>query len=95
MASSMLEVGTAADAILSGGPPRAWVGGTPLTQVWRGMDHCMLMFEMHRVKRSDPVSDPRIYVMEEHGSELIWLTGLNTRADHITSKHQDIHIRRR
>lgn len=70
----MYEAGTAADAILLGGPPRAWVGGAAFTLMWPGMleeskdymlnfmkenpgvNHCMLMFEMHRVKRLDPVS---------------------------------------
>lgn len=89
MAPSMLEAGTAADAILLGGPPRAWTGGTPFTQMWPGMlkrckdymlryvkenpgvDHCMLMFEMHRVKRTDPVRPLNMHLKMEYSTELI------------------------
>lgn len=79
----MLEAGTAADSILLNGPPRAWVGGTPFTQLWPGMleeckdymldfikanpgvNHCNMMFEMHTVKRTDPVSLEPFFVVDE------------------------------
>lgn len=108
MAPSMLEAGTAADAILLGGPPRAWTGGTPFTQMWPvmlraskdymlkfieenpGVNHCMLMFEMHRVKRTDPVSSLACTWVYGRIESLFIPNVMNRRALLTTSKHQDI-----